>query len=46
MFHGMTSDEEEKVREYLNRYLIHENAQWHLPYERKCHWAVIWWAKD
>ena len=46
MFHNMTPDEEEKVREYLDRRLIYQDGQWKLPYERKCHWAVMWWAKE
>ena len=46
MFHGMTSEEEEKVKDYLRRHLIYQDGQWRLPYERKCYWAVMWWAKQ
>jgi SAM-dependent methyltransferase len=46
MFHGMTTNEAERVKEYLNRHLIHQSGQWQLPYERKCYWAVMWWAKE
>jgi SAM-dependent methyltransferase len=46
MFHGMTSDEEERVKQYLDQNLIRQNGQWRLPYERRCHWAVMWWIKE
>jgi hypothetical protein len=46
MFHGMTSDEEERVKQYLDRNLLYQDAQWQLPYERKCYWAVMWWTKE
>ncbi len=45
MFHNMTSEEEEKVKVYLDQNLIYRDGQWQLPYERKCHWAVMWWPK-
>jgi len=46
MFHNMTPGEEEKVKDYLNRHLIYQSGQWRLPYDRKCYWAVMWWAKE
>jgi len=46
MFHGMTPEEEKRVKEYLDRHLINQNGQWQLPYERKCHWAIMWWTKE
>jgi hypothetical protein len=46
MFYNMTSEEEEKVKLYLDRHLIYQNGQWQLPYERKCRWAVMWWTKE
>jgi len=46
MFYGMTPEEEERVKEYLDKHLVPQGGQWRLPYERKCYWAVMWWAKE
>ena len=46
MFYNMTSEEEEKVKQYLDANLRYQDEYWQLPYERKCHWAVMWWAKE
>lgn len=46
MFHGMTEEEEDKVRAYLKQHLVSIMGRWHLPYSRQCHWAVMWWKKD
>jgi SAM-dependent methyltransferase len=46
MFHGMTGEEEEKVRLYLQENLVQVGNLWKLPYPRKCYWAFMWWKKD
>jgi hypothetical protein len=46
MFHGMTANEEDRVKQYLDKHLIYQDNHWQLPYERKCYWAVMWWAKE
>jgi SAM-dependent methyltransferase len=45
MFHNFTSEEEERVKIYLQEQLSFVNGRWRLPYERLCLWAVIWWQK-
>lgn len=46
MFHGMSADEEEKIRSYLRKHLVHIDGRWKLPYPRDCWWALMWWKKD
>ncbi len=46
MFHGMTEEEEGKVRTYLKRHLVRVLGRWRLPYSRQCLWALMWWTKD
>lgn len=46
MFHGMTLEEEDRVRAYLKRHLVKVMGRWRLPYARQCRWAVMWWQKD
>lgn len=46
MFHGMTEEEEDKVRAYLKRHLVQVLGHWQLPYSRRCRWAVMWWTKN
>jgi hypothetical protein len=46
MFHGMTEEEEEKVRLYLRDNLVAEGGLWRLPYSRRCYWALMWWEND
>jgi SAM-dependent methyltransferase len=43
MFFGLTPDEEEKIRLYLEQNLIQKDGVVQLPYERTCRWAVMWW---
>lgn len=46
MFHGMTEEEEDKVRAYLKRNLMSVKGRLQLPYSRHCHWAVMYWTKN
>ena len=47
MFHGMTQEDENRVRDYLKETLIEtKEGRFALPYERTCYWAVMWWNKD
>jgi len=46
MFHGMTGEEEEKIRAYLKRHLVWVKGHWQLPYSRDYCWAVLYWTKD
>jgi ubiquinone/menaquinone biosynthesis C-methylase UbiE len=46
MFHGMTEEEEDKVRAYLKRSLVPVLGYWRLPYLRQCYWAIMWWSND
>ena len=46
MFHGLTDEEEYRVRSYLKENLIETKGRFALPYERTCYWAVMWWNKD
>ncbi len=46
MFQEMTAEEENNVRAYLAKYLVHVPGGWRLPYSRQCYWAVMWWTKQ
>jgi len=43
MFFGATPLEEEKMRLFFEKNLIHKNGMFQLSYERTCRWAVMWW---
>ncbi|MCL2877264.1 MAG: hypothetical protein FWF13_00620, partial [Acidobacteria bacterium] len=43
MFFGTTSEEDEKIRLYFERNLIHKDGMFQLSYGRTCRWAVMWW---
>jgi SAM-dependent methyltransferase len=45
MFRAMTTDEEDRVKEYLARHLVKRGGLWKLPYSKRCYWAVMWWQK-
>jgi ubiquinone/menaquinone biosynthesis C-methylase UbiE len=45
MFCGMTQEEEERIKLYLNQNLQLQDGVYKLGYERICHWAVMWWTK-
>jgi len=45
MFTGLTADEEENLRIYLDSCLVRVGGRLRLPYERRCEWAVMWWEK-
>lgn len=46
MVHGMTAEEEAKLRRYLADTLIREGDRWKLPYRLLVRWAVLWWEKE
>jgi len=45
MIHGMTPEEEDRLRRYLRQHLVEHNGRWKLPYQRIVRWAVLWWEK-
>jgi SAM-dependent methyltransferase len=45
MFNDMTQEEEERIKLYLDQNLQCQDGLYKLPYERICHWAVMWWTK-
>jgi len=45
MIHGMTPEEEDRLRRYLRQNLVEHNGRWKLPYQRIVRWAVLWWEK-
>ncbi len=46
MFDGLTGEEEDGIRLFLEKNLIEVNGRLRLPYERECKWAVMSWAKN
>jgi len=45
MFEDLSSDEESRLRSFLSSHLVRSGEGWKLDYERKVHWAIIWWDK-
>jgi hypothetical protein len=46
MVHGITAQEEAKLRRYLAETLIQEGDRWKMPHRRPVRWAVLWWEKE
>ncbi|MFH1135803.1 MAG: class I SAM-dependent methyltransferase [Pseudomonadota bacterium] len=46
MFHGMTGEEEDRLRRHLASTLVRKDGLLELPYRRIVRWAVIWWDKE
>jgi hypothetical protein len=46
MFRGLTSQEEDGIRLFLDRNLIRDDGMWRLPYEKESVWAIMWWEKQ
>jgi SAM-dependent methyltransferase len=45
MFEELSSAEESHLRSFLSAHLVRAGERWKLDYERRVHWAVIWWDK-
>jgi hypothetical protein len=45
MFEEMSSAEESRLRSFLSAHLVRAGEGWKLDYERRVHWAVVWWDK-
>jgi hypothetical protein len=44
-FNNMSIREENKLRAYLDEYLVFSGGKWVMSYRRDIKWAVIWWRK-
>ncbi len=44
-FDNISIQEENKLRKYLDEYLVFSGARWEMSYRRDIKWAVIWWKK-
>lgn len=44
-FDNMSIHEEDKLRAYLDEYLVFSGGKWEMSYRRDIKWAVIWWRK-
>jgi SAM-dependent methyltransferase len=40
---GLTQEEEQRIKSYLETHLDRVDNRWRLPYPRQCFWAVMWW---
>ena len=45
MLDNMSPEEDERLREYLERHLVRIEGNWRLDYDRSIKWAVMWWNK-
>jgi SAM-dependent methyltransferase len=45
MFEQLSSIEEARLHSFISEHLVRVEERWKLDYERKVHWAVIWWDK-
>jgi ubiquinone/menaquinone biosynthesis C-methylase UbiE len=45
MFEELSSVEESRLQSFLSTHLVRDGERWKLDYERRVHWAVIWWDK-
>lgn len=46
MLGNMTAEEEERLKEYLDKHLIYDGGRWMMDYSNPVRWAVLWWEKE
>lgn len=46
MIYEMTSEEEQRLRDYLRQSLVRRNGAWEMPGRHVVRWAVLWWEKE
>jgi hypothetical protein len=45
MFEELSSVEQSRLQCFLSAHLVRDGERWKMDYERRVHWAVIWWDK-
>lgn len=45
MFEELSSVEQSRLECFLSDHLVRAGERWKLDYERRVHWAIIWWDK-
>jgi hypothetical protein len=45
MLGNMTTEEEERLKGYLDEHLIYDAGRWQMDYSNPIRWAVLWWEK-
>jgi SAM-dependent methyltransferase len=46
MLDEITTEEDIRLRAYLQEHLVNQNGKWILDYNNNHKWAVIWWDKE